>query len=519
MSNLKKYIYTIGFFASIFITACSDQDAELTSINYDRLFSPINLGATVSNKVNVKLKWTAVSGADSYIIELYENDSLSFSGNPVETLNDITYDQIPYTISGLESETQYSARVKAVGDSIPESKWSGVYFKTDAEQILSDVVEKDLSATSVTLHWPADQSATEIIVNPGDIHHTVTSDEITNGAATIEGLTPETKYTAKLMKGTKTRGSAEFTTLIDLGGAIAVNPEDDLAQILANAKDGDAFAFYPGTYSIPSAEGGIDKITIAANIEFKAVRPSDRPILNGCILLNAGASLTMKQIIMDGVNTDGSQAIEFKAATTYKGLVMDDCEIRNYVKGLYYVNVAATIDKIAIENCLIHNIECSGGDFMDCRAGAIKEITLSNTTVYKSCAERDMIRYDDKSSNFPDVSPIINVVNNTLVNVSNTTGKRLLYVRFKNNTINFANNLITDTAAEFSNQKNTSAPTFKNNNYFNSPALFTDGSTTSLIFDDSATTFDPGFKDADNGDFTISNEDLITKGIGASRWR
>lgn len=32
------------------------------------------------------------------------------------------------------------------------------------------------------------------------------------------------------------------------------------------------------------------------------------------------------------------------------------------------------------------------------------------------------------------------------------------------------------------------------------------------------TTLDPGFKDLENGDFTLSNEDLIYEKIGAPKW-
>ena len=308
MNKLKKYTYLLGVALVALATACEDQSEEVLSIDYSRYFAPINLEARVVNRTDVRLTWTPSQGATSYNIELFANDSLTFAGTAALTFDGITADDLPYVISGLEGETQYSARVQAVGeDESKTSKWSGVFFETDAEQILETVTEADLTYNSVTLRWPAGQTATEIVLSPADVPaHTVTSEEIAAGQATITGLKPETEYTAKLMNGNKTRGSQTFTTLIDLAGATAISPEDDFVAILEGAEDGASFAFYPGTYTVPGEEGGVGKLNIKADIELKAVRPSDRPVINGCITLNEGASLSLSQIVMDGQFTTES---------------------------------------------------------------------------------------------------------------------------------------------------------------------------------------------------------------------
>lgn len=521
----KKYIYILGLSAVALISACDDQSTEITSIDYDRLFSPISLEARVVNQVNARLTWSAVSGATSYNIEVFANDSLTFAGSPVQTLSNIANTDIPYTITGLDGETKYSARVQAIGENITESKWNGVYFKTGTEQIFSSVLEEDLTPTSVILRWTAGETATTITLSPGDISHTITSAEIAAGAATIEGLTAETTYTAKLMNGTKTRGTATFTTLIDLAGAIAIEPGDDFAQILKNAQDGDAFALYPGTYTNTILEEGkevIGKIAISSNIEIKAVRPSDRPVINGCITLNDGASLTIKQVVLDGTDTDGSQAFEFKTATPYGSLVIDDCEIRNYTKGFYYVNVAATIEEITINNCLINNIECNGGDMLDCRTGYIKAINLTNSTIWNSCASRDFVRYDDASGNFAGSTPAIKIDHCTIDGVSNNASRRLFYVRFKNNSITFTNNMISNMpkcGRGFSDNSNTAVPAFSNNNYFNTANLVSlEEGGTSKFYDTTGKVLDPSYKDAAKDDFSITNDNLLYEGIGDPRW-
>ena len=71
----------------------------------------------------------------------------------------------------------------------------------------------------------------------------------------------------------------------------------------------------------------------------------------------------------------------------------------------------------------------------------------------------------------------------------------------------------------FSNQANTDpAPIFGGNNFFNAPNLFSASGSASKIFDDTATSENPGFVDAANGDFSVTNELLKAKETGDPRW-
>ncbi|MGN0309717.1 MAG: DUF4957 domain-containing protein, partial [Bacteroides sp.] len=314
------------------------------------------------------------------------------------------------------------------------------------------------------------------------------------------------------------RGSVTFETLIDLGDAIGVYPEDDWTTLFTEAEDGTIFALFPGTYNMPLDENGkVGKLALSKSISIKAVRPNDRPVINGSFQIMEGASLiSLKQVVLDGTGTDGSQAFDYKDAGTYTGIEIDDCEIHHYGKGFFYINVAAQLDHITINNSLIHDIECEGGDMFDCRAGAYNSFTLTNSTVWNSCLARDFVRMDDKSSAFAGVAPVITISNNTLVGVSNDASRRILYVRFKGNTNTFTNNIVTSTVGNFSNQKNTSVPTFGKNVYFQADGLTTAGANANALWvDDKATVADPKFKDAVNGDFTVGNEDVTA---GDPRW-
>lgn len=502
----------MGLSFLMILPSCSDQDDEITNINYDRLFSPTELKLQIANRTSIVVMWNAVKDADSYVIEVF-NGSSNFEGTPILTFKDIVKNGTltdPFMIQGLDGEADYSVQIKAVGTSIPDSKWASGTIKTNPEQIFLPIDPEELDATEVTLRWPAGQEVTEIILTPGDITHPITADEKAAGAVTFTDLTGETSYTATLKNGIKTRGTLVFTTLIDLGGAIPVEPEDDFSAILSNAQPGDAFALYPGTYGVS------EKFVVKANVQIKAVKPNDKPILKGYISIEDGASLLLKEVILDGINTESNQALIFNTTgVTYGALTVEGCEIRNHDKGLYYLNVASIVESITINNCLIYDIPCNGGDLLDSRLGAIKTITLSNSTVYNSCAARDFIRYDDKASNFPGISPVINVMNNTLVGVANDLARRILYIRFAGNSINFSNNLVTNTVGYFSKEKNTAVPVFDKNNYFEAPALLPGGSSVSTIFDDKGTNANPQFKDPANGDFTVQS---IVVNAGDPRW-
>lgn len=269
---IKRFTYILSLSVALIATGCSDDiDPEITSLDTDRVFSPTGVTAKIVNQTGIRLTWNTNAKAESYQIEILQG------GETVKTVNDITNADIPYTVIGLDGETEYTAQIKAIKAGVTDSKYSTVTFKTDPEQIFKEIVADELKATEVTLRWTAGEVANEIVLTPGDIKHTVTTEEIAVGAAVIKGLVGETAYTAKLMKGTMTRGTMKFTTLIDLGNAIKVEPTEDLAAIVSAATDGDIFALMPGTYAV-------EELNITKSIAIKGARPNDKPILTGTLI-------------------------------------------------------------------------------------------------------------------------------------------------------------------------------------------------------------------------------------------
>jgi hypothetical protein len=494
------------------LTGCSDIDDEITNIGYGRLFSPTELAARIVNKTSVRLTWNAVKGADGYNIEVFANGDMSFDGAPVLSFNNIT--EIPFIIEGLEGESDYSIRVRAVGSATAESKWAAVTVKTDAEQIFLPVDPDELKATEVTLRWTPGQTGTEIVITPGNIKHVVTAQEITNGAATITGLIGETTYTAKLMNGAKTRGTLTFTTLIDLGDATGVYPEDDLIAILDAAKNGDAFVLFPGTYNL----GAYD---ITKSLKISGYKSNDKPVIYGQLTCSSSVnSLELKSITFRGDETPSAMLGQFfniLVGCNLKTLSINDCDIYNYANQLIYNNTSGTIGDIIITNSLIHDIEGSGGDGIDFRGSTLGSFKVENTTFYNGF--RTFLRMQAKSGpisftncTFYRIANYDNSNNHGLFRVTDGTTfevKNCIFVETGNATTSVT------TAGNFCRQSSNMKATtsYATNVYYSCYQLWVGLYTSPSAC--SASEVNPQFKNPAQGDFTVQNIDVTA---GDPRW-
>jgi hypothetical protein len=517
MKKINIYFSALCLMALIGFSGCEDGTVEeITSLKTDQVFSPTGLSASVINKTNVQLTWKAVTGANSYTIEVF--DTPDFSGTPVKSIPNVTFVQLPYTVTGLIGDTQYAIRVKAVGTGVADSKWITATAKTDTEQIFQSVDQTKITATSVVLNWTPGETATSIVITPGNITRAVTAGEIAAGTATVTGLTGETAYTAKLMAGTKVRGTATFTTLYDFSTATLVAPTDNLATMIANASPGAVLGLAPGVYTINA------DITLTKSVTIRGTKPTDRPVINGLILrVKNNAGLTLKDVVLDGTGSlSGNQTIIYdEDNTAYGNLLVENSVIKNYVKGTLYVNTKAQIESVTYRGNVISNIEGNGGDVFDFRNGLAKTFTFVNNTVYNS-AIRDFFRMDPAgSTNFPAITSVITVANNTFNAVANTAAGRLLYIRLAKQEIYFSKNIVANTAGILTNQASTIilAANFTQNNYFNAPTYLA-GTVSGVKYDTgSSTALDPGFSSVATGNFTISNTTLKNNGIGDPRWR
>lgn len=496
------------------ITSCDTYNEELLDgLGNSREFSPIELKATVRNRTSVELNWTARENVDHYVVE-FSADDTEFT-TIAKTLN-VTADQLPVLVP-LEQEILYSIRVKAVTNGLEDSKWSITTANTLSEQLFLPIVDGDIQGVQATLRWVANSAVTEIVITPGDIKHTITPSEKASGIATITGLTGETTYTADLFNGTKRRGSQIFTTGLDIGDGVLISPSDDLFLKIAEAAEGATLVLEPGDYT---AQTGL--ITLTKSITLRGLRSYDKPLLKVNFSLGSGTvNLSLIDLDLIGTGTipgaNASVITVAGASTDYGDILISGCYVHDFERALIAANASASkVKSFTVDNSIVKNVNTNAGaDFIDFRNTYVADIVLKNSTFDTCSTGRDFVRVDAASGlTGTGLTTNILIDSCTLYKVSNTSApKRILYVRFASNTSTVRNTLITETTAIYTNNSNTSAPTFSNNNYFNAPGL-KDASIANNTPDATATTLDPQFKDAANGDLTIQNQTLIDNQIG-----
>lgn len=511
-------------FSGTAFTSCSDPE-DTQDVVLSRVLSPTGITARISNNTNIVVDWNEMSGATSYEVEAYADNNDYENSTPA--VHEFTTENT-ITLTSLIGETDYYIRVRALdeNDESRNSKWTEIMRTTNPEQNMNKVKSGDIQGKAVKVTWTPGLQVDKVICTPSsagstaeEVTYTLTADDIAAGSATVTGLEPETTYKVTLKLGEKTRGFASFTTNIDFSDAIVVSPSDDWVSAIQNAAAGSKIALAPGTYDLTGA-----KLQINSDVKIGAQNSGNLPVLNTCIHVNNGASLLLYQIVLDGAGTDGSQAIEFKTTGSYGDLTIKGCEVRNYTKGFIYINTAAVPNNIIIDNSLIHDIECDGGDFIDSRKGGWNSLSLTNSTIYNSAAKRDVFRADDASASVS-AKMQTTVDKCTFYNVGNGGANyRFFYLRFKGNTNTFTNNVVANFINKrgFANSSAVGVPTFSNNYYLGCQNLtsLTEGNTEAVSFFDTEGTIleTTPFKDAANGDFTITDEVLQSKQFGDPRW-
>lgn len=499
----------------ITFSSCTGYDVDvIEELQIDREFAPVALTARVRNQTTVELNWTVNEEINSYVVEFSADDS-SF-GNIVKTI-EVTGSELPIQIA-MEGETLYSIRVQAISArGLEDSTWALIDAQTLTEQLMLDSEPGDIKALQATFRWVPNINVTQIVINPGEITHTITTQEKIDGVATVTGLTSETDYTAILYNNTKVRGSLSFSTGIDVGDNTLVLVTDDLFQMIADAADGDILLLEAGDYTAQTGAVVLDK-----SITIQGLRSYNKPLLSINFELNAGAvDVSLIDLDLDGAATI-QDAIRYTGAGNYNSLLVSGCNVHDYDRSFIAGNTTdAIVQYVTVENSIITNVITNGGDFIDFRNSDVFNLNV-NTSTFNNCAPgRDFFRIDDAGTS-TQTGLTCNVLLDscTIYACSNSSSRRLLYVRFQANVITVQNTLITDTESEgFSDQSRTDpSPTFNNNNYFNAPGFF---NSSQVVFDGSGTytELDPGFVDASIGDFTVTNQTLLDNQVGDPRWR
>lgn len=516
MKRNFKNIFMLALAVVLLASGCKENELEEVEPTFARAFSASALRVTVLSKVNALFNWDKSSNAKSYTIELFE--TADFSGTPKRKIENISGTAVQYTVTGLEGDTKYYARLKAIGtESTSDSKWKTIEFATDPEQLLNAVDPANIKSTSVTITWPAATVATSLVFTPGNITHTLTATEIANGRATVTGLTPETTYTVKLFNAAKTKGTINFKSGLNLNGYTEVSNDTELAAALL-ASGPQRLALYGGTYTLTG------NIAVDRNITITAADPARKPVLVGAVFkVSNNAALTLTSLVLNG-NATTSNMVEYPtpSSSLTGALTISDSEIYNYTKGLVYIAVATIVESVTINNSIIRDMSCNGASLIDYRnaAGGFAKVTdISNNTLYNittADAQRDLIRIDNVTSFPTHTGNVLKIDHNTFNNVLSYSNTRYLYNRLTSLGTSVTNNIIANSLAYYSDQSTTTIAQIAGNNYFNAVAFY---DTTKRKYDTgNYTMLDPAFSNVASGNFTVGNELLKASKSGDPRW-
>lgn len=511
---MKKYInrglWFFGAAAFLFLGACSDEiDPEIEQLEFERAFSPLDFDVRILNQTTARFNWKSKNAATDFVLELSE-DSLEFAS--IINAYDVLAENLPFDLV-LEGETRYSARVRAKGyNGLSDSNWTPITFMTGPGQILLPMEDGDITHNSVVVRWPAGANVTHIFAGDGEtvIRHDLSADEIEGGVALVEGLSSETAYQIRLMDGVKTQGTATVTTFIDLGGAIAVYPEDDLKAIIEAAEDGVTLALFPGEYLV-----GTGSVDISKNISIVAVYPTNRPVLHSRFILSGTGDLdfSLKDLILSGFTV--VEGVVSDARETYVldllngaelGTVrLTNVDVLDFQRSLLRATSGGgDIQHFIVENSLVYRTTDGNNEFIDLRSGRVHNITLVNSTFAEVASTRAFLRADDISG-FSGQKVVIE--NCTFYKVA-LPSARWLYVRTAAPMVTVNKNIFVNLGTGETVVGDNAV--INDNNYVEAAAIFG--------FDSSAKSYDPAFLNVEEFDFTVQEDELNFGGYGDPRW-
>lgn len=377
--NIPILVFTA---AIMLLPALSCKKKELGPFEPDRMFMPGAIEAT-NGETQVMLKWApslfAEHVAEEYTVEIAEDQQ--FQGAIIHSVVTDS-NAVIITDAHIPIKTILFARVKAnaTGKSA-ESYW--VYsdgFQITGEQIFQPIHDLKLKDKSVVLTWRATNGLTKIVVTPdggAPLEYALTDQDRDARSKLIDGLTPETQYTAEIFQGTVSKGFITFTTRQELVYAVVLSPGDDLAAAVAAAANGDVIGLEPGVYDIKG--GGANYVNLVVQEKTVSIvsvsdDPSDTKVnFKEITLRGSGAGIRLRGIEFDGApaNTAGDQALYFLNLT-----------------GPGSDAGAAQFTDIIVENCIVHDMgNCFlRGNRANANDHKINSIVINYSEVYNSAA-------------------------------------------------------------------------------------------------------------------------------------
>lgn len=557
MKSIKNILGTASMIAlGLSATSCTDGNDWDVDGSLERLFGlngdkiTVETAETSATVTFSAFTSKAVPSPEYYVFEV-SKDSL-YEG--VENANIIKFGEdksltsSPVVLSGLDGDSKYYMRVKAMSSTSNESKWvyykDGSSFKTKAEQIFNNVEATDLFEDHVNLSWTPGADVTHITyANTNDAENiqtiNLTDEEKAAGKYTLGGLNPTSTYTITIYKNDVKRGQLQVTTPAAMPAAnfkysltsdVTVISQDLIDEIAEKAKAAAGNETnYSATIGIPAgakvalygindSDGGKTNVTIpdGMSVTFFGLAGGDAPTIN--LDKNFDVAGSHAFIKFQNVKLEENGAgyfINQSKACTVSEFTLENCEVSNLKTSFFRLQGrdAKSIGKLTLKNSIFTNL-CAGYGFIHIDAGSGKghldNVEIDGCTFNSICVTGKVFIFS-KKTDMQDIT----IKNSTFYNCN---GNGQYFVDFNVDTFGPSTftieNCIFGKSADEATDKNirsktpaTVANSFRTTDFFKviKGVNDTEFSSTQL------------FKDPANGDFTIKAGTLKEK-AGDPRW-
>lgn len=557
MKSIKNILGTASMMAlALSATSCTDGNdwdvdgslSRLFGLNGDKI--TVETAETSATVTFSAFTSKAVPSPEYYVFEV-SKDSL-YEGvenaNIIKFGEDKTLTSSPVVLSGLDRDSKYYMRVKAMSSTSNESKWvyykDGSSFKTKAEQIFNNVEATDLFEDHVNLSWTPGADVTHITyANTNDAENiqtiNLTDEEKAAGKYTLGGLNPTSTYTITIYKNDVKRGQLQVTTpaampaanfKYSLASDVTVISQDLIDEIAEKAKAAAGNETnYSATIGIPAgakvalygindSDGGKTNVTIpdGMSVTFFGLAGGDAPTINldkNFDIAGSHAFIKFQNVKLE--ENGAGYFINQSKACTVSEFTLENCEVSNLKTSFFRLqgSDAKSIGKLTLKNSIFTKL-CAGYGFIHVDAGSgaghVDNVEIDGCTFNSICVTGKVFIFS-KKTDMQDIT----IKNSTFYNCN---GSGQYFVDFNADTFGpntfTIENCIFGKSADEATDKNirsktpaTVANSFRTTDFFKVIKGVNDTEFSSIQL----------FKDPANGDFTIKAGTLKEK-AGDPRW-
>lgn len=471
-----------SFLSAIVFFACQKKEFD-PNFTLPRQFKPGDIRIT-AGETQATLRWnpslfTAGKGV-TYTVQVGK-DSL-FTTDVITKTTDTT--MIVFTDNDLAIKQTYFARVKANAfEGTAESGWVvSDSFRISGEQIFLNVLDAELTDSSVVLRWRPSAGLTKIVLTPtagSPREIALTAGDTTEHMKQVTGLTQLTNYTATIWKGNTLKGTVSFMTKEKSIFTKVLSPGDDLVAAVAAAANGEVIGLNPGLYDVSSSNLVISEKTITIQ-SVSGDATNTKVNFKEVTLKGNGAGVTLRGIEFDGTTAGADYFINLTGlnsdseAATFTNIFVDNSIVHNTDNAFLRGNRASAgnhkIDSIVVNNTIAYNNGNGSYHYFMIDKLEFKYLAITNSTMYNIA--RALISW---ATNMTVPAPPVILIDHSTINNWGFGGRNYILLDANANQVDFTvqNSVLANTpkpgesvGTTLMRASSESTVVFRNNNYF-----------------------------------------------------